>query len=413
MPVVKTMPRAIAAVLLSGVAMSAASQESTADDISSMVTNGKATLDFRYRYEFVDQDDIAKDAKASTLRSRLTLASASYKGFSFLTEFDNVSFIGDDKFNSTANGKVEYPVVADPKGTDVNQAWLKYTWEDLSGAYGRQRINQGNQRFVGGVAWRQNEQTYDGFRAQWGEGSNLKLDYAYIYNVNRIFGPDDGPVQPADLHGDNHFVRFDWTVAEDHTLTGYGYGIEVDEDFDYAPGKSVDNSSNTFGVEYAGKLGPFNAKAAYARQSDAGDSNLDYDTNYYLLEGAMGFSGLTAKLGYEVLGGDNGVGFKTPYATAHKFQGWADKFLTTPGDGIEDIYVGLTGKLGPVKLGGYYHDFQAEDSSDSFGSELDLVATWPVNKLWSLQFKYADFSTDNKARYADTTKAWLMVSFKI
>lgn len=102
-----------------------------------------------------------------------------------------------------------------------------------------------------------------------------------------------------------------------------------------------------------------------------------------------------------------------PNATLHKFQGWADKFLTTPGDGIEDIYAGLTAQLGPVKLGGFYHDFQAEDSSDSFGKELDLVATWPVNDMLSLQFKYADFSTDNKALYVDTAKAWLMVSFKI
>ena len=120
-----------------------------------------------------------------------------------------------------------------------------------------------------------------------------------------------------------------------------------------------------------------------------------------------------AVLGYEVLGGDNGVGFKTPYATLHKFQGWADKFLTTPGDGIEDLYVGLTGKLGPVNLGGFYHDFQAEDSSDDFGTELNLVGTWPVNKMLTLQLKYASFSTDNKARFSDTDKAWMTVQFKI
>ena len=46
------------------------------DKLSSMVTGGKASVDFRYRYEYVDEDGIDKDAKASTLRSRLTLASA-------------------------------------------------------------------------------------------------------------------------------------------------------------------------------------------------------------------------------------------------------------------------------------------------------------------------------------------------
>ena len=53
--------------------------------------------------------------------------------------------------------------------------------------------------------------------------------------------------------------------------------------------------------------------------------------------------------GYEVLGADNGVGFATPLATGHKFQGWADKFLTTPGDGIEDVYIGWR----PLPLDGH------------------------------------------------------------
>jgi hypothetical protein len=30
-------------------------------------------LSFRYRYEFVDEDDFAKDANASTLRTRLSI----------------------------------------------------------------------------------------------------------------------------------------------------------------------------------------------------------------------------------------------------------------------------------------------------------------------------------------------------
>ena len=35
------------------------------------------------------------------------------------------------------------------------------------------------------------------------------------------------------------------------------------------------------------------------------------------------------KLGYEVLEGGNAAGkaFRTPLATLHKFQGWADKFI--------------------------------------------------------------------------------------
>jgi hypothetical protein len=403
----------LAATVLGLCAVPAYTQESTPTDFTSMFTEGKASFNFRYRYELVDDKNFSKDAKASTLRSRLTFTSAVYKGFSFLTEFDDVSTIGSDNYNSTANGKGEYPVVADPEGTEVNQAWIKYAVDGLSGSYGRQRILHGGQRFVGGVAWRQNEQTYDGFRALYKGGSSLTLDYAYVYNVNRIFGPDDSTAQPADWGGANHLVRADFKFAENHTLNAFAYALDIDERSSWHADKSVDNSTDTYGLEYSGKIGPVTAKAAYASQSDAGDSNLDYNTNYYMLEGGLTVLGVNATLGYEVLGGDNGVGFKTPLATLHKFQGWADKFLTTPGDGIEDLYVGAKGELGPVQLGAYYHDFQAEDSSANFGTEIDLVASWPATKNLKLELNYASFSTDDKARYSDTDKAWLTIIFKI
>ena len=402
----------LSGLLLCGMAAGVQSEEGVMGGLDKAVSEGSVNFDFRYRFENVDEDGFSKDANASTLRSRITFASGTVAGFNALAEFDNVSFIGNDNFNSTQNGKVNYPVVADPKYTEVNQAWLKYTWEELSGAYGRQRIVHGNQRFVGGVAWRQNEQTFDGFRAQWGSDSGLSVDYAYIYKVNRIFGPDDGVPQPAYWRGDNNLLRLDWKLNENHTLAGYYYGLDIDDRGDWAPGKSVDNSTDTIGIEYSGKFGPIAAKAAYARQEDAGDSNLNFDANYYMLEGAMNLGPVNAKIGYEVLGAGDGVGFKTPLATLHKFQGWADKFLVTPGDGIEDLYLGITGAVGPVKLGAYYHDFQAEDSGADFGQELDLVATWAINKQFTSQLKYATFDSDS-VRYADTDKLWLTFQLKL
>lgn len=379
---------------------------------SNMVKAGSAQLDFRYRFEYVDQEDIDKEAEASTLRSRLTLNSATYKGFSFLGEFDNVAKIGDDDYNSTENGNTQYPVVADPTGTDLNQVWLKYTFGQGAGTAGRQRINQGNQRFVGGVAWRQNEQTFDGGRIEWHALDALSLDYAYVYKVKRIFGPDDG-AQPEDYEGDNHFARLDWKISDDQAIAGYYYRVDVEEKDNFSAGLTVNQSNSTYGIEYAGKIGPLSAAAAYATQSDAGDSELNYDADYYMAQLGADVMGVSGVLGYEVLAAGDGVGFKTPYATLHKFQGWADKFLGTPDDGIEDAYVGLTGTLGPIKLGAYYHDFQAEDSSADFGTELDLVATWPINELLSLQAKFADFDSDDKDRYADTTKGWLTVQLKL
>jgi len=403
----------VAAMLLSAIALPGGVRAETVENLSDMVTQGKINLDFRYRYEYVDEDGFGPEAKASTLRSRLGLTSADWRGLSFLLEFSNVSYVGDDDYNSTENGKTQYPVVADPKGTEVNQALLRYGWEGLTGTYGRQVINLGDQRFVGSVAWRQNEQTFDGYRAQWGSDFGLSLDYAYVYNVNRIFGPDDTNAQPAEWHGDINLFRADYRLGESHTFTGFAYSLEINDRSAWPAARSVDNSCMSYGAEYNGRIGPVAARAGYATQSDAGDSQLDYDAQWYVLEASMDVSVVNARVGYEVLGSDNQVGFKTPLATLHKFQGWADKFLVTPAGGIEDLYVGLSGALGPVKLLAVWHDFQAEKGGQDYGSELDLSALWPVNERLSLELKYAGFAADNDSAYEDTDKTWLTVQFRI
>ncbi|MBT4520421.1 MAG: alginate export family protein [Halieaceae bacterium] len=403
---------AISAAVAMAIAPYSQGADSVTESLASMVTNGKTSFNFRYRYEGVDQKGYDEDAGASTLRSRLTFASAAYNGFSFLAEFDDVSALGSERYNSTRNGQTEYPVVADPEGTDVNQAWVKYASGKASGTYGRQRILHGSQRFVGGVGWRQNEQTYDGFRATYAPEESVKLDYSYVYNINRIFGPDDG-AQPADWGGENHLFTVDYTPAKGHKVGAFAYLLDIDEQSGYPAGKTTNNSTDTYGFEYTGKFDPITLSARYASQSDAGSSTLSYDTDYYMVELGGKISAISLKAGYEVLASDNGVGFKTPLATLHKFQGWADKFLGTPGDGIEDMYFNIAGKAGPVKLAAVYHDFSAETGGDEFGSEIDLVATWPVNKQLMVQAKFASFSSDNKSRYASTDKAWFTVQLKL
>lgn len=398
-------------LLLAASAAASRAADDFTSDIAQAVRGGTVGLDFRYRFEGVDQDGISKDAEASTLRSRITATSGSLYGFTALGEVDNVTVIGSDHYNSTVNGETQYPVVADPKGTEVNQVYLKYTADVANGIYGRQRINYSNQRFVGGVAWRQNEQTFDGFRANWQALDSVNLDYSYTYRVHRVFGPDDGTF-PAEWDGDNHFLYADWKVAEGHNIGAFGYYIDVESQHSYPAAKTVNNSSETWGLEYTGKISALSVRAAYASQADAGDSELDYNADYYLVEVGGQVASIGLKAGYEVLAAGDGTGFATPLATLHKFQGWADKFLTTPGDGVEDLYFGIDAAAGPVKLAAVYHDFQAEDSSEDFGSEIDLAATWPINEYFTTEFKFAGFSADGN-RYTDTDKLWLTLQFKL
>jgi len=52
--------------------------------------------------------------------------------------------------------------------------------------------------------------------------------------------------------------------------------------------------------------------------------------------------------------------FQTPLATLHAFQGWADKFLATPADGIEDLYVSIATKIHGANVSLIYHRFNPE-----------------------------------------------------
>lgn len=107
------------------------------------------------------------------------------------------------------------------------------------------------------------------------------------------------------------------------------------------------------------------------------------DAGYFLAEIGAEVSGVSLKLGHEVLEGstDPGNVFTTPLATLHAFNGWADKFLTPsmPGTGIEDSYVSVSAKLDRATLQAVYHDFGSEATSSDYGTELDLMASFRIN----------------------------------
>ena len=178
-----------AAVLFAMIATSPPLQ--AADSFTDAFKEGKAGLAFRYRFEGVDQDSFDKDAKASTLRTRLNFRTADLSGFSLFGEADFVMNIGWDDYNAgggNSPNKGDYPVVADPTGYDLNQGYIQ--WKNDKGTLfrgGRERIIYDNARFVGNVGWRQNEQTYDGVYFQQ-KVSGFDLQAAWVGQVNRIFG---------------------------------------------------------------------------------------------------------------------------------------------------------------------------------------------------------------------------------
>ena len=131
--------------------------------------------------------------------------------------------------------------------------------------------------------------------------------------------------------------------------------------------------------------------AEYAYQADYKNNPRDYNANYFHFIGGIkipkvgaGFSDITAKIGWEYLGSDNGVGLQTPRGTNHAFQGWADQFLVTPPDGAVDLYGALGTTLWGVNLLGVYHRFDAAEGSADYGHEIDAQITKTFGEHYSL-----------------------------
>ena len=263
------------------------------------------------------------DADALTNRMRVGFQTAPLGGTALLAEGVIVDDLVDD-YNSTTNGNTQYPVVADP--TDVSAinrfAVINKSLDRTTLTFGRQRMVHDDQRFVGNVGWRQNEQTFDALRAQWA-APKLKLDVSYASQVNRVFGPDS---PQGKWEGDIVLTNVAYT-SPIGTLQFFDYYLDID-------GVSA-VSTNTFGVKLAGSkpVGKMTGtySLAFAQQTEAGVNAADVDADYHLVEGGLTIAKFGVGLGQELLGSDGVAGFSTPLATLHAFQGWADKFFAYAG----------------------------------------------------------------------------------
>ena len=374
--------------------------------------SGKVELDMRLRYENVDQNNALRDASALTLRTFLGYKTASYKGLSGYVQFEDSREVGVDDYNDTNGNGAGYSVIADPETTELDQAYLQYTKDNFTAKVGRQVITMDNHRFVGHVGWRQDRQTFNAAHFAYNK-DKLSMKYAYINKRNRIFGEE------KDVYSKDHLFNASYKLSAGK-LTGYAYLLEQDI--------ATNNGIDTYGVRFAGakKLdgGKLLYTAEYASQSiDSGSTS--FDTDYVLAELGYVFSGITVKGGYELLGSDDGKkAFATPLATLHKFNGWADQFLATPQQGLEDMYVTVAGKAMGGKWSVTYHDFEADQISndlafvtanpsvnaEDLGSELDIAYTRKFNKTFSGGIKYAAYDAGDIK--VDTDKLWIWVGAK-
>jgi hypothetical protein len=156
--------------------------------------------------------------------------------------------------------------------------------------------------------------------------------------------------------------------------------------------------------------------ASYATQEDYADNPLAFELGYYNVEGSLTFKQFGIGAGIESMEGNGVKGFTTPLATLHKFQGWADKFLATPPNGIEDKYVNLSANFKAVAgldtLGVVvsYHDYEAERIDADYGNEINVSVAAKFKKV-NAMLKFADYEEGVLASARNTQKLWMQFEY--
>jgi len=375
----------------------------------------------RYRTEVVDQQTIARDGVANTLRLRGGLVTAPLAGFSALVEGTGVATIGPRQSSNAAQPDSRYPTINDPQNLDITQAAIRYRpnipilgpdFDRISLRLGRQRIAHGNQRFIGPVGFRQTQQTFDAASLSLEGYGGWFLDYDYIWQVRRVVGrrSDNGL---GSLDADSHIFHGSYRGINAWRFTAYAYLFDVENDaFDLATyGGSARHTWQRDTTEFTVR-----GEAAYQRPDREQPSNRSY--HYAMLDAQARHGPWTVNLGLEQLSGDALGAFQTPFATLHKFQGATDRFLTTPANGVTDGYMTLAymvhgstfgafegAAIPHVRLSGGAHEFRDGDGARHLGREYSLTAAMGFKNATRILLQGARYMAGDFSQ--DTDKFWL------
>lgn len=382
-----------------------------AEELNAIFADGKPRLNLRYRFESVDDNALQangqtlQQAQASTLRALFGYQTGSFHGFSAILDFESVIAIGAESYNDGSNGKTRFATVVDPTGTELEQLHLQYQGlQDTSIKLGRQYITYRkapHHRFIGTILWRQNWQNHDALTIRNESLPETTLNYAYTWRVNRIFG-NGAPEPLSHFDSNSHLFNIQHKMNVIGDLETYSYLLDFNNAAAFSTktyGARINRESN-LNIKYS----PIYT-LEYARQFDYKKNSFDIDADY--LMGAVGVAVrpdnntidmFQFKLAYEFLSGNGGADrFVTILGTNHAFQGWADRFLITPGDGIRDIYGSLQMDVAGFRFIAEYHEFSSDKDSYNYGSEFDLLLNSKFRHGLSAELKYANYDADNNA----------------
>lgn len=414
---------AIASAAVAGAAM--AEDAAQATGLWDAIVSGKPTVNVRGRIELAKVTGLER-SEAYTLRTRIGYGTKPFHGVRVYTNFENIATPTTSTFfdpTNPPNAGGQTPIV-DPPGTEVNEGFLEIVRPDWLGSQlkgGREAIVYDDARFIGDVAWRQNQQTFDGIEVRTSLGlEGLSAKYAWIGHVNRIFGGGGSNPDLRDFESNSQLIHIGYDGVPHAKLVAFAYLLDLEND--QSTGDPDGASSQSYGFRATGDFGlteklSLDYVASYAWQANYGDKAVDYSANYVDAGFGLRWAGLgRVAAGFELLGSDDGVQqFSTPLATAHKFNGWADVYLNNGGvTGLRDLRASVAPAL-PWKLAGelVYHRFWDDESGALRGNEIDGMLKRPFGSYLTVLAKGAYFNSATDAFAEDDTwRFWFDIEVK-
>lgn len=385
-------------------------------EFAKFIKGGKPIFNIRYLHESVNQKGIANQANANTVRTRIGYETAKFHDVSALVEFENVKRIGAEDYNNTINNRTKYPTVSDPNDTNLNRLHVDYSGiKKTDVRFGRQTIVLNNQRFIGGIAWRQNDQTMDAISVKTKLIKNSEIFYAHANRVNRVFGTKS----KVGTWNDNNIdlVNASYSFTPSLKAIGYSYLLDIPDNpaLSSATYGSKLDAKHKFNDQFSSAL-----NFEYAYQRGYASNPKDSVFNYFMAEPSLTYGQWTVRGQYESIGGNGTTAMQFALGTNHAFNGWVDKFLTTPENGLIDSNIGLeyvfkseVNWINGAKTIVRYHKFRAENTNRimDYGSETDFLFEKSFKNNFVIGVKAGKYKA--KGLYTNTIKVMPYVSFKL
>jgi len=352
---------------------------------------GRMTLQWRPRFNYIDQTNKPRRAEAYNMRLLLGFRTYPTNDVQLTAELVNVSWLNPIRANDQpGNSASPYPLVSDPDKTDLNLFFLDFT--QLSNTrvrVGRQAIKLDNERFVGDADVRQMPQVFDAVSIRNSSLPDTEVFAAYAWQMRTYFG-NVHPVGTAMLN-----LRRDFESGM--SLGAYSY--LSDQPVAEQRTGMLDNGNSIVGMRIEGNFRAseqvsFYYAAEHARQRAYANGDRRIRANYHRLAAGPSWGNYSMQIGEERLGSNRGqYGFQTPLSY-NTFQGWAYEFLNTPRDGVRDRSVAFFATLDRASLALKHHWFDADFGPLRYGREWDVAVSYRIATSWSLRGVFANFRGD-------------------